>query len=48
MKGYNPCFATLEQAHPLRSYERWHGKLTYNPERWRGVPLGRPSFNRAR
>lgn len=24
------------------AYECWHGKLKSDPDRWRGVPLGRP------
>ena len=70
MTESNPHLAALEQARPLRSYERAyevarailppscpdvddefnaavdqyerrHGKLESDPDRWRGVPLGR-------
>ena len=72
MAESNPYLVTLEQARPLRSYERayevargilppscpdvdnefldavdqyecWHGQLKSEPDRWRGVPLGRPA-----
>ena len=65
MTESNLYLAALEQARPVRSYERTyevaradgddefnaavdqyerqHGKLTSDPDRWRGEPLARPA-----